>query len=67
MYIIRLYEDVDDSTRIYNAVNTYLGLEEKSLCVDDLLHCVYRSPSIYGKYGHTALSGKNMIFLKNQP
>lgn len=63
MYIIRLYEDVDDSTRIYNAVNTYLGLGEKSICVDDLLehysaHCVYRSPSIYGKYGHTALSGK---------
>lgn len=51
MYIIRLYEEVDDSTRIYNAVNTYLGLGEKSICVDDLLeyystHCVYRSPSM---------------------
>lgn len=52
----------------YHAVNTYLGLGVKSIFVGDLLeyysiHCVYRSPSIYGKYGHSALCG-NIYYLK---
>lgn len=39
----------------------FIGLGGKSIFVDDLLeyysiYCVW-SPSIYGKYGHTALSG----------